>query len=50
MLGRPAADAIAELTAGTRPDVPVHVTINDAEGLETGRLDIVWTLKPHSKG
>ncbi|SDN33853.1 DUF4442 domain-containing protein [Allokutzneria albata] len=49
VLGRPAAEAVAELAAGVRPDVPVHVTISNAEGVETGRLDIIWTLKPHAK-
>ncbi|WHT19820.1 DUF4442 domain-containing protein [Crossiella sp. CA-258035] len=48
-LGRPAAEAVAELESGTRPEIPVHVEITNAEGVVTGALDIIWTLKPHSK-
>ncbi|MBP2475221.1 acyl-coenzyme A thioesterase PaaI-like protein [Crossiella equi] len=48
-LGRPAEEAIAELESGTRPDIPVHVEITNADGLVTGGLDIIWTLKPHDK-
>lgn len=46
-LGRPVADVLAELDTGTRPEFPVEVTITDAEGRETSKLTVLWTLRPH---
>ncbi|WP_329128901.1 DUF4442 domain-containing protein [Streptomyces sp. NBC_01476] len=46
-LGRPAADVVAELDAGTRPEFPVEVSISRADGAETARMSIVWTLRPN---
>jgi acyl-coenzyme A thioesterase PaaI-like protein len=47
VLGRPAADVVAELAAGTRPEFPVGVTITNAEGVTTGEMTVVWTLRPN---
>lgn len=47
-LGRAAADVIAELDAGGRPEFPVHVAIRREDGAITGEMTIVWTLRPHS--
>ncbi|GAA3460212.1 DUF4442 domain-containing protein [Saccharothrix longispora] len=47
VLGRPAADVVAELESGTRPEFPVDVTITDAEGVTTGEMTVVWTLRPN---
>ena len=47
VLGRPAADVLAELDAGTRPEFGVDVTITDGEGRETTRMTVVWTLRPN---
>lgn len=47
VLDRPAAEVLAELDAGTRPEFTVTVTISDAEGRETSRMTVVWTLRPH---
>lgn len=47
VLGRPAADVVAELEAGTRPEFPVEVTITNAEGVTTASMTVVWTLRPH---
>ncbi|QFZ16327.1 DUF4442 domain-containing protein [Saccharothrix syringae] len=47
VLGRAAADVVAELDAGTRPEFPVHVTITNAEGVTTGEVTVVWTLRPN---
>ncbi|MFC6088072.1 DUF4442 domain-containing protein [Saccharothrix lopnurensis] len=47
VLGRPAADVVAELGGGTRPEFPVHVTITNAEGVTTGEMTVVWTLRPN---
>ncbi|MBM9509582.1 DUF4442 domain-containing protein [Actinacidiphila acididurans] len=47
-LGRPAAEVVAELDAGTRPEFPVEVSIRRADGAETGRMTIIWTLRPNS--
>ncbi|MER5266150.1 DUF4442 domain-containing protein [Actinosynnema sp. NPDC002837] len=47
VLGRPAAEVVAELEAGTRPEFPVAVTITDANGVTTGEMTVVWTLRPN---
>ncbi|WP_447005272.1 DUF4442 domain-containing protein [Saccharothrix isguenensis] len=47
VLGRPAADVVAELESGTRPEFPVSVTITNAEGVTTGEMTVVWTLRPN---
>jgi acyl-coenzyme A thioesterase PaaI-like protein len=47
VLGRPVADVVAELDAGTRPEFPVHVTIMNAEGIVTAELTVTWTLRPN---
>ena len=47
VLGRDAAEVIAELDAGERPEFPVHVTISNAEGLTTSELTVLWTLRPN---
>ncbi|WP_155368922.1 DUF4442 domain-containing protein [Catellatospora vulcania] len=45
-LSRPAADVVAELDAGQRPEFEVNVVIADAEGVTTGEMAITWTLRP----
>ncbi|MCA6092875.1 DUF4442 domain-containing protein [Streptomyces sp. SCA3-4] len=47
-LGRPAADVVAELDAGERPEFPVRVSITREDGAETGEMTIWWTLRPNS--
>lgn len=47
VLDRPAADVLAELDAGTRPEFTVSVTITDGEDRETTRMTVVWTLRPN---
>ncbi|MFC7545216.1 DUF4442 domain-containing protein [Plantactinospora sp. GCM10030261] len=49
-LGRPAADVVAELDAGRRPefDVPVEIAMED--GTVTGEMTVVWTLRPTDRG
>jgi acyl-coenzyme A thioesterase PaaI-like protein len=47
-LGRPAAEVIAELEAGQRPEFPVNVAITREDGAVTGEMTIVWTLRPKS--
>ncbi|MDT7784188.1 MAG: hypothetical protein QOF58_2607 [Pseudonocardiales bacterium] len=46
VLGRPAEDILAELESGTRPEFPVTIMITNAEGVTTGEMTVVWTLKP----
>ncbi|MEU1540421.1 DUF4442 domain-containing protein [Actinacidiphila glaucinigra] len=46
-LGRPAADVIAELDRGERPEFPVTVAIRREDGAVTGEMSIVWTLRPN---
>lgn len=46
-LTRDPAEVLAELDAGTRPEFTVAVVVTDAEGRETTRMSVVWTLRPH---
>ncbi|ANZ36788.1 DUF4442 domain-containing protein [Lentzea guizhouensis] len=50
VLGRAAEEVLAELDSGTRPEFPVTVTITNAEGVTTGEMVVVWTLKPARQG
>lgn len=45
-LGRPAAEVVAELDAGQRPEFPVSVEIRRADGAVTGEMSVLWTLRP----
>lgn len=49
VLDRPAAEVLAELDAGTRPEFTVTVTITDGEDQETTRMTVVWTLRPNRR-
>ena len=49
-LGRPAAEVVAELDAGQRPEFPVEVSIRREDGAETAHMAIVWTLRPNAGG
>jgi acyl-coenzyme A thioesterase PaaI-like protein len=46
VLGRPADEILAELESGTRPEFPVTITFTNTEGVTTGEMVVVWTLKP----
>ncbi|MEV4443034.1 DUF4442 domain-containing protein [Streptomyces sp. NPDC049577] len=47
-LGRPAAEIVAELDEGKRPEFPVRVSITRGDGAETGEMTIWWTLRPNA--
>ncbi len=47
-LGRPAAEVVAELDAGGRPEFPVSVEITREDGAVTGLMTVIWTLRPNS--
>ncbi|NJQ01584.1 DUF4442 domain-containing protein [Streptomyces sp. PLAI1-29] len=47
-LGRPAAEVVAELDGGARPEFPVEVVLTREDGAVTGEMTIVWTLRPNS--
>lgn len=47
VLGRPAADVIAELDAGKRPEFPITVEITRPDGAVTSVMTVVWTLRPN---
>ena len=47
-LGRPAAEVVAQLDAGERPEFPVRIEIRRADGAVTGEMTVVWTLRPNS--
>lgn len=44
-LARPAAEVIAELDAGGRPEFPVDIAIHREDGSVTGEMTVVWTLR-----
>ncbi|MFG2574247.1 DUF4442 domain-containing protein [Streptomyces sp. NPDC048481] len=46
-LGRPAAEVVAELDAGERPEFPVAIEIRRADGAVTGEMTVTWTLRPN---
>ncbi|MFI6376812.1 DUF4442 domain-containing protein [Streptomyces sp. NPDC050546] len=46
-LGRPATEVVAELDAGGRPEFPVAIAIQRADGAVTGEMTVVWTLRPN---
>jgi acyl-coenzyme A thioesterase PaaI-like protein len=46
-LARPAADVIAELDAGQRPEFEVPVEIAMLDGTVTGEMRVLWTLRPN---
>jgi acyl-coenzyme A thioesterase PaaI-like protein len=46
-LDRPAAEVVAELDAGTRPEFGVVVEVHTLDGTPTARITVVWTLRPH---
>ncbi|MER8008070.1 DUF4442 domain-containing protein [Streptomyces sp. NPDC094149] len=46
-LGRPAADVVAELDAGQRPEFPVSIELRREDGAVTGEMTVIWTLRPN---
>lgn len=46
-LGRPAADVVAQLDKGERPEFPVTIEIRTEDGTPTAEMTVVWTLKPN---
>ncbi|WP_327249627.1 DUF4442 domain-containing protein [Streptomyces sp. NBC_01320] len=47
-LGRPVAEVVTELDAGKRPEFPVAIEIQRADGAVTGEMTVVWTLRPNA--
>lgn len=47
-LGLPVADVVAELDEGKRPEFPVTIEIQRADGAVTGEMTVVWTLRPNA--
>lgn len=45
-LGRPRAEVVAELDEGRRPEFPVEVELRTGDGTVTGRMTVLWTLRP----
>ncbi|MEU1805449.1 DUF4442 domain-containing protein [Streptomyces sp. NPDC019937] len=45
-LGRPAAEVVAGLDAGERPEFPVRIEITREDGAVTGEMSVTWTLRP----
>jgi uncharacterized protein (TIGR00369 family) len=46
VLGRPREEVVAELDTGTRPEFPVRIELRTDDGTVTGRMTVLWTLKP----
>ncbi|MFF0447267.1 DUF4442 domain-containing protein [Streptomyces sp. NPDC004609] len=49
-IGRPAADIVAELDRGERPEFRVDIDIRREDGAVTGEMAILWTLRPNDLG
>lgn len=45
VMSRTAAEVVAEMDAGTRPEFRVDITIATEDGTVTGQMYVVWTLK-----
>lgn len=41
-----ASGVISQLQSGIRPEFTVEVALTDEEGVQTGQMSILWTLKP----
>jgi acyl-coenzyme A thioesterase PaaI-like protein len=48
-LGRSRDEVVAELDEGKRPVFPIEVELSTGDGTVTGRMTIIWTLKPNRK-
>ena len=48
-ISRDAAEVIAELQSGSRPDFEVEIEFRTADDTVTGAMTVVWTLKPNRK-
>jgi acyl-coenzyme A thioesterase PaaI-like protein len=46
-LGRKVAEVVDELSAGGRPEFPVHVEIARADGAVTTTMTVTWTIRPN---
>lgn len=45
-LGRAREEIVAELDAGDRPEFPIDVELRTEDGAVSGRMTILWTLRP----
>ncbi|WP_026127156.1 DUF4442 domain-containing protein [Nocardiopsis xinjiangensis] len=45
-LGRGRDEIVAELDEGKRPEFPVEIELRTDDGTVTGRMSIIWTLRP----
>lgn len=48
-MDRDPADVIAELDAGQRPEFSVEIALTTDDGVQTGAMTVLWTLKPNKK-
>ncbi|MCY9786502.1 DUF4442 domain-containing protein [Nocardiopsis sp. EMB25] len=48
-LGRTREEVVAELDEGKRPEFPVEIELRTDDGTVTGRMTVVWTLRPNKK-
>lgn len=48
-MGTPVEQILTELAEGKRPEFDIDVSIATADGTETGKMAITWTLKPNRK-
>ncbi|GAA3730075.1 uncharacterized protein (TIGR00369 family) [Spinactinospora alkalitolerans] len=47
-LGRAKEEVVAELDAGTRPELPVEIELRTEDGTVTGTMTVVWTLRANA--
>lgn len=48
-LGRDRDAIVAELDEGKRPEFPVEIELRTDDGTVTGRMNVIWTLRPSRK-
>ncbi|NYJ35345.1 uncharacterized protein (TIGR00369 family) [Nocardiopsis aegyptia] len=49
VLGRSREEVVADLDEGRRPEFPVEIELRTDDGTVTGRMTVLWTLKPNRK-
>jgi len=48
-MSRSAQEVLAELDAGQRPEFSVEIDLTDDSGKATGRMTVLWTLRPNKR-
>lgn len=49
VMTRTAEEILTELEGGTRPEFNVDISLNTADGTQTGEMTVLWTLKKNRR-